>query len=827
MCGLAAPAAADDEVWAMDDVRSAYQHEPIGELVLTSARLTWRLDASAATRGQAGAGDRRGVGEASVSGEVAITGQACDVLVVGGRADVASDRDDVAVQRWGALCPIAGVFTMRVDHRLEWAVRPRLRAPPRLRAEGTWREPVGLGYAVGIGTNGEPSGRRDYLEAATARMAPTVSWVPGRPELFDLGVVADMAFLRFATDPGDGAPVRDVRIVEAHVEAAPLASGVMAMTMEVDGLRMEGWRIAGTTWGAAIGLGAADLTAPLEMVPPHEVGTPPMAHRSALATTYALHGERPVGPMTARVELDRALWPTFDGRTVIEDRVTAGVRGERGAWRGRLDAVVARAHVLTFDGLTGAPRGGPRSTSCATSATADRAWPRRGRPQRLRRRGQLRGAGVGRRGERVDRPARRQPLIAREVERATDRGRARGAVGGGDTAHSRLHSRDCDRALDGAQVAALTAIARWHPDCCGGRPMRSLTNPLTVSALLAALAFAACTDADLDDADDHALGTRTFEGDELAALFGPDGVSASLVFAAGFRRVGLLWDDVAEGAIELRTSADGLTWSDWRAPAIVSSEEGAHAGHLDAIAVDAAAGSTALDPTAAIVQLRVVAGAPRPTFLVVEPLADIPPFADPADAVPDTVDVDDGDGEGGALFSVVRPTPIGGVRIYTRADWKARAPKCGSGAAVPNRATIHHTVTPTSDRMSPQARLRQIQAFHMFTNGWCDIGYNYLVSRDGRVWRGRGARTIGAHVASNNAGNVGISFLGTYTSTRPTAKQECNAARLLRRLHMDFPGISLWRSDVKGHRQYGGTACPGNALYHRIDDILRKARSGC
>jgi hypothetical protein len=44
---------------------------------------------------------------------------------------------------------------------------------------------------------------------------------------------------------------------------------------------------------------------------------------------------------------------------------------------------------------------------------------------------------------------------------------------------------------------------------------------------------------------------------------------------------------------------------------------------------------------------------------------------------------------------------------------------------------------------------------------------------------------------------------------------------------MDFGGVDLNRTDVKGHRQYGSTACPGNALYNRIDAILRKARGGC
>jgi hypothetical protein len=353
-----------------------------------------------------------------------------------------------------------------------------------------------------------------------------------------------------------------------------------------------------------------------------------------------------------------------------------------------------------------------------------------------------------------------------------------------------------------------------------------LTSTFALVALAATPAIGACTGgSDEDLADDHALDTRTFEGDTLSALFGPDGTTAPMIFEGGFRRVGLLWDDVAEGALELRTSADGLTWSEWRAPTVVSSEEGAHAGHVDAIVADAA-GSTDLDPSAAIVQLRVVAGKPRPSFLAIEALPDIPAAFDPDEAIADTGDADDAVADD-ALFSAVRPTPIGGVRIYSRADWKARAPRCASGTATPNRATIHHTVTPTADSMSPPARLRQIQSFHMFTNGWCDIGYNYLVSRDGRVWRGRGARTVGAHVTNNNTGNVGISFMGTYTSTVPSRTQECSAARLLRRLHMDFPGIALTRSDVRGHRQYGGTACPGTALYNRIDDILRKARNGC
>jgi hypothetical protein len=340
-----------------------------------------------------------------------------------------------------------------------------------------------------------------------------------------------------------------------------------------------------------------------------------------------------------------------------------------------------------------------------------------------------------------------------------------------------------------------------------------------IALIMLAFVVPACS-AGEDGVDDHGNEWRTLEGDELVAYLA---ASPTEQVQSGFRRVGFLWDATEDGALEVRTSIDGATWSAWATPTLVTSEEMARGGHVDAIVVGPD-GSTEDDPVAHWYQLRQAAGRAAPTFVVIEPLVDIPEMIDPTESVPDTADADDGDY---GQFSFVLSTPIGGLRVQSRADWNARAPRCSGGSHTPNRATIHHTVTPTNDSMSPAARLRQIQSFHMFTRGWCDIGYNHLVSRDGRVWRGRGVGTIGAHVANNNTGNQGISFMGTYTSTAPTQDQMCAAAKLLRWVHERYPAVSLSRTDVKGHRQYGGTSCPGDALYSRIDNILRKARSGC
>lgn len=308
---------------------------------------------------------------------------------------------------------------------------------------------------------------------------------------------------------------------------------------------------------------------------------------------------------------------------------------------------------------------------------------------------------------------------------------------------------------------------------------------------------------EIDD-DRHAVAT-TFEGDEVTAVLDEAGVSPVLASEGTFVRLGVMWDHGDPLALEVRTSVDGSAWSAWQAPGVVHQEAGAHVGYLDV-----AAGGEA-----AFYQYRVVGGA-APSFVVLEPIDEV--LVQPSDYSSAEEDV--------SLQTAAISTPIGAVRIHSRSEWGARAPRCSGGTHQPTRVTIHHTVTPNADSMSVPQRLRQIQAFHQDVRGWCDIGYNYLVSRDGRVWRGRGARTIGAHVSNANTGNVGISFLGTFTSSIPTAKSQCSAAKLIRRLHEDYP-ISLNRTDIKGHRQYGGTSCPGAKLYERIGRIITKSKYGC
>jgi hypothetical protein len=273
---------------------------------------------------------------------------------------------------------------------------------------------------------------------------------------------------------------------------------------------------------------------------------------------------------------------------------------------------------------------------------------------------------------------------------------------------------------------------------------------------------------------------------------------------ATFLRVGLMMDAHAPDAIELRTSQDGVTWTAWQAPTIVFAEGGAYAGH-----VDAPPGSTHFE-------YRVKDPARPPTWLQLE---DIDALGEPSAPLPTTSSAPAG--PVGTRRDALAPFPT----ILPRSAWGARAPTCQS-TTNPYRMVVHHTASPTNDSMTPEQRLRQTQAYHMDTRGYCDIAYNFLMSRDARVWEGRGDGILGGHTLNQNGGNMALCIIGTYTTDTLTPQQECAAAGWMA-WQSSLHGITLNRTNIKGHREWGSTECPGQKVFDRLDALVQQAATTC
>jgi N-acetylmuramoyl-L-alanine amidase len=108
-------------------------------------------------------------------------------------------------------------------------------------------------------------------------------------------------------------------------------------------------------------------------------------------------------------------------------------------------------------------------------------------------------------------------------------------------------------------------------------------------------------------------------------------------------------------------------------------------------------------------------------------------------------------------------------------------------------------------------KVAEIRRWHVQQRGWRDIGYHWVIDRDGAVAPGRRETEIGAHVESHNRGTLGICLLGGYgaSANDPFAMNFTAAqAAVAKRLIAEIKGRTAIQK-VSGHNDYAAKACPG------------------
>lgn len=109
------------------------------------------------------------------------------------------------------------------------------------------------------------------------------------------------------------------------------------------------------------------------------------------------------------------------------------------------------------------------------------------------------------------------------------------------------------------------------------------------------------------------------------------------------------------------------------------------------------------------------------------------------------------------------------------------------------RFIIHDTATPDNDPYDAITRIQGIYRYHAVTRGWGDIGYNYLIDQQGKIYEGRyggngirAAHTYYDRAADNfNLGTIGISLLGTFAEQDASPAVYDSLARLIGWLAVD------------------------------------------
>ncbi len=173
----------------------------------------------------------------------------------------------------------------------------------------------------------------------------------------------------------------------------------------------------------------------------------------------------------------------------------------------------------------------------------------------------------------------------------------------------------------------------------------------------------------------------------------------------------------------------------------------------------------------------------------------------------------------------VPPTVISRAAWGANESWMTWAPEYRTIRAM----IMHHTVTDDGG-VDPAAIVRAIYWYHAVERGWGDIGYNYLVDHDGRIYEGRygGPGVVGHHAGDPyNYGSVGISLIGNFEENPVPPDMYEGVLSLLAyqcSTHSVNPVGETYLIDrtvptILGHRDVAATACPGAYAYALLPAI--------
>lgn len=159
---------------------------------------------------------------------------------------------------------------------------------------------------------------------------------------------------------------------------------------------------------------------------------------------------------------------------------------------------------------------------------------------------------------------------------------------------------------------------------------------------------------------------------------------------------------------------------------------------------------------------------------------------------------------------------------------------------------IHHSSDPNLVLDDYTPLVRNIYTYHTRSNGWDDIGYNYLIAPNGVIYKGRDPKgnilqdeVQGAHLCGKNENTMGICMIGTFTNVLPT-RDALKALYALAGWKIQKDQISPYGSTkhgigpvtanlpdmplahICGHKdgcQEGYTECPGDLFHSTLMEL--------
>lgn len=120
-----------------------------------------------------------------------------------------------------------------------------------------------------------------------------------------------------------------------------------------------------------------------------------------------------------------------------------------------------------------------------------------------------------------------------------------------------------------------------------------------------------------------------------------------------------------------------------------------------------------------------------------------------------------------------------------------------------NKIIIHCSATKASQDIGA----KEIDAWHK-KQGWQEIGYHFVIRRNGTVEKGRALEKAGAHCKGQNKNSIGICLVGGIddngkSQNNFTEAQFASLRKLAADLKLQYPNASM-----HGHNEFAAKDCP-------------------
>jgi N-acetylmuramoyl-L-alanine amidase len=121
-----------------------------------------------------------------------------------------------------------------------------------------------------------------------------------------------------------------------------------------------------------------------------------------------------------------------------------------------------------------------------------------------------------------------------------------------------------------------------------------------------------------------------------------------------------------------------------------------------------------------------------------------------------------------------------------------------------NSFIVHSTATPPSLDVGAE----WIRRLHVEDRGWSDIGYHYVIRRNGLLEKGRPIEMPGAHVKGMNENTIGIVYVGGVDSQGEAEDNRTLPQKITMQLLLQYLAIKYKTSKILGHKECSNTECP-------------------